>query len=339
MPFTLGGVGLALMLIAGLPIVAHSDDLGDEIVYEKRLRLPSRTDAFGDPRAVVADRVTGEIFVVDSRYHRIGIFDADGFFRYLVQGGDAWATPVDVAVDSEGYLLVLARRTPDLKPGDLQANGERGLLWLDFDGRPLAAVSLAPLPEDRRPPSYHSVALSDDDQRLFLLDDANNHLLMANREGEVLGAVNIADDADAEEAREVILGRVDVFGDRVLVPRGTLGDVYLYDLDGNLVQRVGRRGTAPCQTALPVAAAWAGNNRLVILDRQRMVFMIWDVAANRCLSEHSGIGAAPGYVYQPSDMTRDAAGRIYISQGYQGRVQVFGAAGVSAPKGPSDWSP
>ena len=90
-------------VLAGLPVTAE-----DDMTYSRLLRLPSRSDVFGDPRAVTADRRTGEIFVADSRFHRVAIFDADGAFRYLFTGGDVWSAPVDIAVDPDGYVLLLA---------------------------------------------------------------------------------------------------------------------------------------------------------------------------------------------------------------------------------------
>ena len=91
-----------------------------------------------------------------------------------------------------------------------------------------------------------------------------------------------------------------------------------------------RVSSAPCQTAFPVAAALGADGTVVVLDWQRMLFMLWDPRTNRCLGETSGIGNAPGWLYQPSDLALDAEGRLYVSQGFEGRVQVFAGAAPAA---------
>ncbi len=305
------GWALALLtaVIAGAPITAQED--GPE--YTARLRMPSRLDDLGYSRAVAADLHTGEIFVCDSRKQRIVIFDRQGLFLYQISGGEIFRAPIDLAVDPEGYILLLASH-----------QGRQALLRLDFDGRPLGEITLSGLPETAAP-NLVSLALSPAGDRLYLLDQANQRLWLADGDGAVTGSVDLAAEADLndKEAREYRLGHVDVYGDTVLVAMPNAGSVRLFDLDGRARGKVGIKGTAPCQTAFPVAAALGADGNVVVLDWQRMLFMVWDPRTNRCLGETSGIGNAPGYVYQPSDLALDDTGRIYVSQGFEGRVQVF----------------
>ncbi|MCP3956661.1 MAG: hypothetical protein GY719_02295 [bacterium] len=290
--------------------------------YSARLRMPSRVDRLGVSRSVVADLHTGEVFVCDSRKQRIVIFDRQGLFLYQIPGGDNFSTPVDLAVDPDGYLLALA-----------WSGGVQRLLRLDFDGKLLGQTALSGFPEDAEPPNLVSIALPPAGDRLFALDQANQRMWIADRQGAISGSVDLATDLTEKEAREFLLGHVDVYGDTVLVALPTAGRVRLYDLEGRSRGAVGLKGTAPCQTAFPVAAALGSDGNVVIVDRQRMLFMVWDPESNRCLGEYSGIGNAPGRVYQPADLALDGEGRIYVSQGFEGRVQVFagGAPAAGAP--------
>jgi hypothetical protein len=54
--------------------------------------------------------------------------------------------------------------------------------------------------------------------------------------------------------------------------------------------------------------------------------MTWDLARGVCVSEHYGFGNAPGAFYQPSDLALDSSGRLYVSQGFEGRIQVYEGA-------------
>ncbi len=318
---------VALLALAGAALDAvpslGQDAEPEGIAYAARLRMPSRLDDLGYSRAVAADLHTGEIFVCDSRRQRIVIFDRQGLFLYQIPGGEVFRAPLDLAVDPQGYILLLANH-----------QGREALLRLDFDGRPLGEVEISGWPEIV-PPRLVSLALSPAGDRLYLVDEANQRLWLADYApeaangsrplGVITGSVDLAAEADVsiEEAREYRLGHVDVYGDTVLVAMPNLGSVRLFGQDGEPRGRVGIKGTAPCQTAFPVAAALGADGNVVVLDWQRMLFMVWNPATNRCLGQTSGIGNAPGYLYQPSDLALDAEGRIYVSQGFEGRVQVF----------------
>ena len=48
------------------------------------------------------------------------------------------------------------------------------------------------------------------------------------------------------------------------------------------------------------------------------------------VGELYGIGNAPGYLYFPSDLALDARGRVYLTQGFEGRVQIYEGLGAAA---------
>jgi DNA-binding beta-propeller fold protein YncE len=303
-------IGLLLLTLASTPALGGAEQ--DEPRYTRRLRLPTHGDRLSKPRAVHADRHTGEVFVCDTRANRIVIFDRDGIFLYEIRGGDAFTSPIDVAVDPDGYIVTVAIR-----------GGVRDLILLDFDGRFLEEIQLAGLPEGSRLPDPVSVALSPTGDRLYTLDQANMRLWIASNTGTILDSIDLTEGLSEKEAWEQMLGHVDVYGERMLVTTSTTGLTALHDLDGSPWRIVGFKGTAPCQTAFPVAAALEPDGTLLILDNQRALFMRWDPEDNRCLGEYSGFGNVPGALYHPTDLALDGQGRIYVSQGFEGRVQVF----------------
>jgi hypothetical protein len=291
------------------------------LTYVQRVYMPSKADDFSFPESVTADPHTGEIFICDIRKNRVVIFDRQGLFLYQIPGGDVFRAPRDLALDPEGYILLLATHQEKV-----------GLIRLDFDGKFIESIPLSGLPDTAVEPQILSVAMSTDGNQFYLLDQANLALWITDSRGRFSSAIDIATEVDLPEGdpREQLLAHVDVYANTVVIAIPTAGAVFLFDLDGYPKGSVGVRGTAPCQTMFPVAAALTNDGHAIILDQQRMLIMIWNVPNNECLGEYSGIGNKPGYVYRPLDLALDGAGRAYVTQGFEGRVQVF-AGSMRAP--------
>ena len=308
-----------------LTIVGHAGaQVAQAPKYVQRLELPSRTDGFRRPAAVVADLHAGEVFVCGTWNNRIVIYDQLGSFRYQIQGGTVFRSPIDLAVDPDGYIFVLAWR-----------EGERSIVRLDFDGLFIEEI---PVPTDEVadvPPEPVSISISPAGDRLYLLDRSAHRLWITGRDGEVVGSADLSGESTDEELQERVYGHVDAYGDRVLVANATLGRILLFDLEGNPQGHVGRKGTATCQSAFPTGGAMNRDGEVFILDKQRMLFTLWRAEDNQCLGEFSGIGRSPGALYAPDDIALDGRGRIYISQTFEGRVQVFDDATPAAVPEPA----
>jgi len=283
----------------------------EKATYSDRLRLPFRDDRLGISRSVTVDPVTAEIFVTDWRYRRIVIFDKDLLFRYMMAGDRFSTSPNEVAIDPEEYLIVLP------SAGDT-------LSYLDFDGAPIGQLPLKGLPEDLvATPRLVSVALSPDGETVYTLDGNNKIVWIAGRDGTIRHYIDMGAGLDEQDFRDFIFGHVDVYGQTLIVTVPTSGVVKLFDLEGGSPRFVGLQGTAPCQTAFPVAGALDAEGRVLVLDNQRALVSVWQVEGNKCLGEFAGFGGGPGGLYRPLDLALDAQGRVFISQGYQGRVQVY----------------
>lgn len=320
---------LIAVLAVALPLLhAGAAPAGPRLPYVKRLSMPSESDVFKWPLSVHADRHTGEFFVCDQLNSRIVIFDRNGRFSYQIPGGRVFRSPLDVAVTAGGYILVLC-----------YVEDRRELVLLDFDGTPMGGLPLVGLPEGTVATRFVSLALSPGGDRIYVLDQANHRLWIAGFDGRVSGSVDLVTGLPEEELREQMLGHVDVYGDTVLVSLPMAGKVRLFGLDGEPRGEVGLKGTSPCQTAFPVAAAMDRNGNVLVLDQQRMLVMLWSADDNQCLYETGGIGGGPGDLYKPADLTLDADGRVCISQGFDGRVQLFEGSVPAAGEAPPDEGP
>lgn len=313
------GAILATLVACTFPLATGAEDAPS---YSDRLRLPTRGDAMRHPISVHADAATGEIFVCDQFENRILIFDEQGLFRFEISGGALFNSPRDVAVDAEGHILLLANT--DRGPG---------LLWLDFDGRFESHATPKIQQGDDEYRVFSSVAYAAANDRMYVIDAEAKRMIIAERDGAVVRYVDLAEGLSEKDRLEQVLGHVDVYGETVFVSTPSEGQVLRYDLAGTALSRVGLSGTAGCQTAFPVAAALDARGRVIVLDKQRALMTIWEPEGNRCLAEFGVFGTNPGALYQPSDLALDRSGRIYASQVYDGRIQVWelGAAGRSSP--------
>lgn len=285
---------------------------GQEPVYWDRLTLPVSGGSFGYPESVTADLHTGEVFVCDTRYNQIAIFGDDGLFKFQINGGQDFQAARDIAIDPEGYLIVIANR------GRKQA-----ILELDFDGLFLREFQLVGFPEDLKTPRLDSIALSPAGDRIFAIDSSNMRLWIARRDGRIITAVDLGEGKTEKERQEMILRNVDVYGDMVLVPLPMEGKIRLFSLDGEARKSVGTKGTGACKLGFPTAAGLDSDGNLVIIDQQRMKIIRWSLTEDKCLGEYYGIGSTPGWFYFPIDISLDLNGKAYVAQGWQGRVQVY----------------
>ena len=215
-------------------------------------------------------------------------------------------------MDADGFLFVLAYR-----------GGGFTVLELDFDGAFRREVGLSGLPGDVLPPQLTSLAIAPAGDRLYLVDQANLRLWIADRDGAVQGSVDLSRAGSEERREDRFLGHVDVYGDTVLLAVPADGQIDLFGLDGSKRGWVGVRGSATCKLGFPVAGALRQDGTAVIVDQLRMLVEIVEVRGNRCLGDYYGIGVLPGQLYFPLDIAVGTNGRLYVSQGFEGRVQVF----------------
>jgi DNA-binding beta-propeller fold protein YncE len=315
---------LALWLAATAVFAAAVAAAPPEPLFVRGLTLPVADDAIGYPQGVTADLHTGEVFVCDARMSRILVFDSQGLFVYEMPGGDAFSAPQDVAVDPEGRLVVVGSH-------DRRA----AVVELDFDGLFRREIRLSGLGEGLEEPRFGSVALSPTGDRLYLLDTSNLRVFICDRDGAVQGAIDLAAGLSPRARRDLIPGHVDVYGDTLVVAVPSFSQIRLYDLDGTLRRETGVKGTASCTLGFPTAAALTRDGDLVIVDQQRMQILRWNAEANRCLGDYIGYGNLPGFLYYPMDLALDGAGRIFVAQGFEGRVQMFSGMTPAPPSPPA----
>jgi len=276
--------------------------------FVRNLQVPGRANHLLRPSAIFIDHEFNEVFVADPGHNRIAIFDSNGVFRYEFAGGSYFSTPVDVAVDREGYIWVLGTS----KDG-------RKLTVFDFDGLMPRQVPL-PKAADSSTIPMASFDLGPDGE-VYLLDEAELRVYVLDSRGSLIRRFDLLADLDAKVRREQVLGKLRVQNDRILVPSGSLGRVYVYDLDGRLLRTFGHKGTDQGELNFPVAAVLAPGGGIFVLDKHRFNVVCYG-PDGKFLGEFGGRGSSPGWFYHPTLLDIDDHGLAYIGQIFQNKIQV-----------------
>ncbi len=253
------------------------------------------------PSGVACDPASGEIWVADTGNHLLGAFTPEGTPVFTTRAGGAVREPVRVTVAPDGGLWVL----------DIDRTR---IVRLDRRGNPLPSPSLPGLPAE---PVFGALAFDGDGN------------LWVGENGE--GWIHVFDRALAPRFRfgsrgggeEQFLGIVDIAiaGDRVVVLDAVGVAVQVYNLRGELQRAWGEHALGVENFSLPQGAAIAGE-RIVVVDALRHEIKFFD-PEGRFLARFGGYGSRPGQVRGPVDVAVDGAGRLYVADKGNGRVQVF----------------
>lgn len=196
----------------------------------------------------------GRLFVADTHYHRICIFDRDGGWlgSFGTEGRDdgQFELPTDVAFDAAGFIYVseyygndrITRWTPDLR------------FVKSFGREPIEGHALS------RPTGL----VIDDEQTLWVADSCNHRLVRYSLDGEVLRVIG-------GHGREP--GRMRYPYDLSLSPQGHL---LVCEYEGNRLQWLtksgepvrawGESGRKPGELWAPWGAVYGPNGLVYVCD-------------------------------------------------------------------------
>jgi DNA-binding beta-propeller fold protein YncE len=297
--------------LAGVIANAHEASAAEPTAvpaeFVREILPPGISNGFVRPSGVAVDPVRGEVLVADPGNNRIVIFDEHGTYRYEFAGGDRFAVPLDVAVDSRGLIYVLG-----------STSRGRGVFRFDFDGLYLSQLTFeAPVGGEPADPASFAV---DDHDRLYVLDAAGLRILRYDADGSLAGAFAVAADLDEGTREEVHLGSIAIAGGEIFIPDASVGTVYVHSLDGARVRSIGHKGNEVGQLSFPVDVAVSGDVVLV-LDKHRFNVVCFGLDGE-FRGEFGGKGTSPGWFYHPTILAADGAGQVYIGQVFQSKVQL-----------------
>jgi DNA-binding beta-propeller fold protein YncE len=275
--------------------------------FVREIAPPGLSNRFVRPSALTVDPARGEVLVADPGNNRIVIFDEHGTYRYEFAGGDHFAVPLDVAVDSRGIIYVLG-----------SSSRGRGIFRFDFDGLYLSELTPeAGVDGHAADPTGFAV---DDRDNLYVLDAVGLRILRFDPDGNPAGGFALATDLAEELRQEVVLGSIAIAGGKIFIPDSYVGTVYVHSLDGERARSIGHKGNEVGQLSFPVDVAISGDVVLV-LDKHRFNVVCFGLDG-KFRGEFGGKGTSPGWFYHPTILASDGAGQVYIGQVFQSKVQL-----------------
>lgn len=293
----------------------------------------------------------GTVFVADQSAGGIEIIEPDGNYRGRLgrsgSGSDSWQGLTAVAVDRTGDLYALdqvahsvthydrfQRRVeswtvpadPKDAPVDLAVHPTRGVLVLYAGGR-LVAVSAAGAAEAAQPVLGAGV---DPGPARGLAIDQLGEVVTCHQERSALvryDATLACTGIRAERARDLGLWTADGLGRSYGLDPST-GLVTIYDPEGWAVTRVetGAKGGGMFGATLGLAVDPAGT-RLWVSDSGKYGVHRLDLEKTSSAGLLGSEGDNHGQFAEPVAIAVDEAGRVYVLDADQYRVQVFDPAG------------
>jgi len=207
--------------------------------------------------------------------------------------------------------------------------------WLVWTGQPATQLPVVKALTRNQPPHFLfsiygverplGIALSPDGQRIYVAEAGGERLVrIFDRSGKPLGSLEPPNDQWTMRSPRFVT--VDP-GGQVYVSDRTELDVLIYSPDGKLIDEVGSPEDG--STWAPLALAIGPNGELYVTEasaeRQRVIVFDNLGEARLVFGEP---GEDPGQILFANGVVTDEKGRVFVSNGNNGRVDIFAPDGT-----------
>lgn len=115
-------------------------------------------------------------------------------------------------------------------------------------------------------------------------------------------------------------------GNRLYLADSGSHEIKVFNRDGSLFKRFGRRGTGAGEFNFPTMVWINGKQQLLVADSLNFRVQIFDAKGN-FLGQFGEAGDGAGYLAQPKGIATDSLGQVYVVDSMQHAVQIFDPAG------------
>ena len=275
--------------------------------FVMRLTPPGENNDFLRPSDISIDKQTGEVFVADPGKNRIVIFDSTSTYRFEFPGADYFSSPINVEIDNNGYIYILA----STREGNQ-------LFKFDYDGLFVKKFDLNSTDADKQ---MKIVSIAIENDKLYVLDGSVLRVYIFDLDGNYSHSFPIMADETEKFRNEQIISNIYVLDSKVYLVVSTLGRIMIYTTDGEQVRSIGNKGNKPGQLNFPVDLKISDNSMLMILDKHRYNVVCYSLTG-KFLGEFGGKGNSPGWFYHPTILAVNKQNQAYIGQIFENKIQL-----------------
>jgi len=257
------------------------------------------------------DRERNEIYVADLRGAEVRVFNEKGMEIYRFGDDGSLGKVLDVAVESNGNILVLSRGV-----------GKSSIIRCNFRGEAIAEVEMKSLSNDLAGFSPNRMVYRQN--KLYLLDSNTKKLAVADQNGFIQKEYNLYELLKLEEKKRT---QTDIGGfsvDRngnMLFTIPSLFSAFKLSPDGKIAG-FGRPGSAPGRFGVVGGIVADDKGYYYVADRLRCVVLIFD-RDFKFQKEFGYRGSRPHNFIGPKNLSLGAKGRLYVSQVNSRGISVF----------------
>jgi hypothetical protein len=260
---------------------------------------------------ISVDQLKNEIYIVDTREKDVTIFNSQGMEVFRFGDDGSLGTVIDVAVKSDGNILVLSR-----------VDNTSALILCNFRGEPVAKLELENLPADFS--DFSPDRIVNQGGLLHLLDSRSLKIAVTDSNGlfqkgyDIVSLLSLEVN-DKGRSTEIAGFSVDYQGN-MLFTIPAIFQAYQLTPDGNITN-FGRSGSAPGRFNL-IGGIVADDSYYYVADRLKSAVIIFDKDFT-FQSEFGFRGVRPGNLIAPNKLALDGTGKLYVSQLGKRGVSVF----------------
>jgi DNA-binding beta-propeller fold protein YncE len=249
---------------------------------------------------VFFDEEKKRLYVTDATNHRILSFDGD--FKYLSEftGGGALAHPTSIVKDSSGKFFVAEPTKGQVLLIDM---ARKSIKPIDFSGAPGGN------------PIHPGNMAIDSSDHLYLVDEANQRILVFDPNARFQRQILVK---GGQGLRDV---KVDGAG-RIYTLSAIDGSIRVYDRQGNLILKFGKRGDLNGEFDFPASLAIDRKGLIYVIDQHRNQVLVFN-KEGRFVFDFSQLGWREGRLHLPSFIYMNGAGQIFVVDRENARVSVF----------------
>jgi len=312
-------------------------------VAEDTLTSPEYLYSFSGVGDTRLERPTGvyadgsRVFVTDARLGQVFEFNPEGELQGTF-GADELTTPLYIAENpADGRLYITDRRNRSIaiftKDGTYEGEFDPALPESELPDFETGDVQWAPLALD-----------FDNDGRLYATEILNGHRLMIfDADGKFERSVGTAGQSDASGSQPELFffpNGVEVVGEEVWVADSNNRRLKAYTLGGELLRLVPTEGLPRGFDAIRPLSEEDTRTILAVADTLAHDVTLWDGEGGRLLTFGTR-GFLEGQFFYPNDVSVDEMNRIFVVDGANARIQVWGwpteVAPVPAVEVPAYW--